>query len=138
MANKKSNVTVSDCMSARFVSFSPDIPVVEAATAMVTNELLGGPVVDGDGCLIGWISEQDCLKTVTQVLYFSERVATVADIMRTEVLTANEEDSILDLANQMLGQKPKIYPVINGKKKVLGFISRRRILREMCKQIARG
>ena len=135
MNKTKNGLKVSDCMSTQYVSFSATTPVVEAATAMVKNELLGGPVVDEKGYLVGWISEQDCLKTVTQVLYFSERVATVADIMRTEVLTAKNDDSILDLANQMLGQKPKIYPVISDDNKVMGVISRRRILREMCQQI---
>ncbi|MGB3621113.1 MAG: CBS domain-containing protein [Ketobacter sp.] len=129
-------ITVSDCMSSRYVSFTAQTPVVEAATAMVKNELIGGPVVDANGYLVGWISEQDCLKTVTQVLYFSERVATVSDIMRREVLSVRNGDSVLDLANQMLGQKPKIYPVINEHNKVMGVISRRRILREMCRQIA--
>ena len=132
----KDVITIEQCMSASFVSFKPSTPVVEAATALVKNELLGGPVIDEQGKLVGWISEQDCLKTVIQVLYFSERVALVSDIMQTAVLTVKPGDNVIDLANQMLGQKPKIYPVVNEQGKVLGVISRRRILREMCQRIA--
>ncbi len=132
----KEAITIEQCMSSSFVSFTPLTPVVEAAAALVKNELLGGPVINENGQLVGWVSEQDCLKTVIQVLYFSERVANVSDIMQTSVLTVSLGDSLIDVANQMLGQKPKIYPVINENKKVLGVISRRRILREMCKRIA--
>lgn len=132
----KDALTIEECMSTQFVSFTSSTPVVQAATELVKNELLGGPVVDNEGYLLGWISEQDCLKTVIQVLYFSERVANVSDIMRTPVLTVSLNDNVIDLATQMLDLKPKIYPVVNENKKVIGVISRRRILREMCSRIA--
>ncbi len=128
-------IRVADCMSHQFVSFSSEMNVVEAATELVKNELLGGPVTDSAGRLCGWVSEQDCLAVVTQVIYYSERVATVADIMRADVLTAKAEDSVVDLAAQMQQQKPKIYPVVDSANKVVGVISRRLILREMCLRI---
>jgi len=123
-------------MSHQFVSFSSDMSVVEAATELVKNELLGGPVTDSLGRLCGWVSEQDCLAVVTQDIYYSERVATVADIMRADVLTVKAQDSVVDLATQMQQLKPKIYPVVDGVNKVVGVISRRLILREMCERIA--
>lgn len=134
----KDALTIEECMSTQFVSFKASTPVVEAATELVKNELLGGPVIDDSGYLMGWISEQDCLKTVIQVLYFSERVANVSDIMRTPVLTVSLKDNVIDLATQMLELKPKIYPVINEDRKVIGVISRRRILREMCTRIVKS
>lgn len=127
---------VADWMRRQFITLSPDMPVVQAASVLVTNELLGGPVVDEAGTLIGWISEQDCVSAVLQVYYHGDRVATVADVMRRDVLTVRPEDSIFDLANQMRGQKPKIYPVIDEQHKVLGVISRRQVLRKMCENMA--
>ncbi|WP_020410797.1 CBS domain-containing protein [Hahella ganghwensis] len=131
------NLKVSDCMSRKFVSFTPEMPVVEAAMNLVQNELIGGPVVNGEGALIGWISEQDCLGTVSQVMYYADRAATVSDIMRKEVLAAKTDDNLLDLASMMQQHKPKIYPVVDERQRVMGVISRRIILREMCKQISR-
>ncbi len=131
------NLKVSDYMSRKFVTFTPEMPVVEAATNLIKNELIGGPVVDGSGALVGWISEQDCLGTVSQVMYYADRVATVADIMRKDVLAAKEDDNLLDLASMMQQQKPKIYPVVDGRQRVKGVISRRIILREMCKHISK-
>ncbi len=132
------HLKVSDCMSRQFATFTPEMPVVEAAMALVKNELIGGPVVDNQGALVGWISEQDCLGTVNQSMYYSERTATVADIMRKDVLTANESDNVVDLATFMQQQKPKIYPVVDEKRKVIGVVSRRIILKEMCRQIAQS
>lgn len=130
-------LTVGECMSKQFVTFTPQMPVVEAATALVRNELLGGPVVDDQGALIGWISEQDCLGTVAQVMYYADRVATVAAIMRRDLLTVRDDLSLHDLAGQMQADKPKIYPVVNAAGKLVGVISRRIVLREMCAFISR-
>ncbi|NHN38172.1 CBS domain-containing protein [Pseudomaricurvus alcaniphilus] len=125
-------IKVSDCMSHQFVSFSPQLPVLEAATKLVKNELLGGPVVDEGGHLVGWISEQDCIGVVSQVIYYSERVAMVNDVMVTKVDSVRPGASALDLANDMKNHKRKIYPVVDDDNKVIGVVSRRNILRRMC------
>src|SRR5690606_20873253 len=117
------------------ISFKATMPVIEAANMLCENELLGGPVVDDDGRLVGWISEQDCLNAVNQLYYFDEQSATVADVMRLDVLTVKADLSLNDLASQMCANKPKIYPVVDDRGQVLGVISRRRILRKMCHQI---
>ncbi len=131
-------IKVSDCMSKQFVSFRPSMTVPDAATLLVQNELLGGPVVDAEGRLVGWISEQDCIGVVSQAIYYSESVATVAEIMRTDVLTAELDASALDLAKEMQNNKPKVYPIVNAANKVVGVVSRRKILREMCSRIAQA
>lgn len=126
------SIKVSDCMSRHFVSFTADMSVIDAAILLVQNELLGGPVLDSEGHLMGWISEQDCLGVVNQVAYYAERVASVSDIMRTDLVTAHESDSFVDLAAKMAAHKPKNYPVVDDTNRVLGVISRRHILRKMC------
>lgn len=123
---------VSQCMSSKFVSLTADMPVFEAVTELVKNEILGAPVIS-EGKLIGWVSEQDCLKVVLQVVYFDNRVATVKDIMQTDVLTVKPEDSALDLCSAMVDRKPKNYPVVDTDGAVLGLVSRRMMLRRLCK-----
>lgn len=131
------SIKVSDCMSRQFVSFSPKTPVLETATELLKNELLGGPVVDEKGCLIGWISEQDCIGAVSQVLYYSERVAMAEDVMSTKIDSVLPGASALDLANDMKNHKRKIYPVVDENNRVLGVVSRRNILRRMCELVYR-
>lgn len=129
------SIKVSDCMSRQFVSFAPDMPVLETATELLKNELLGGPVVDEKGALIGWISEQDCIGAVSQVLYYSERVAMARDVMSTNLSTVLPGDSALNLANDMKKNNRKIYPVVDDRNHVVGVITRRHILKRMCELV---
>ncbi len=120
--------SIADCMSKEFARIHPDMPVVQAAGKLIEHAMLGGPVTDGEGLLLGWISEQECLQVSVQVAYYNQRVATVRDIMRTEVLTVGLAMEPLLLAQQMLGDKPKSYPVVDAAGKVLGVITRRHLL----------
>ena len=129
------SMKVADYMTNDFVRFNPEEMVVEAVRELVKHEVIGGPVISKTGALVGWISEQDCLSSAMQVLYYNQRIAQVADVMKTNVLTVKEDDDLLSLAQQMLQQKPKVYPVVNEDQKVVGIISRRLILRAVDKQL---
>jgi CBS domain-containing protein len=123
--------TIADCMSKDFARIHPDMPVVQAANLLIRHAVLGGPVVDADGLLLGWISEQECLRVAIQVAYYNQRVATVRDVMRSDVLSVTGDMDSLALAQQMLGDKPKSYPVVDAKGKVLGVVGRRHMLRQL-------
>ncbi len=129
------SMKVADYMTTDFVNFRPDELVVEAVRELIKHEAIGGPVVAANKQLVGWISEQDCLSSALQVVYYNQRVAQVEDVMKTEVLTVREEDDLLNLAQQMLQQKPKVYPVLNEDNQVIGVISRRLILRAVDKKL---
>jgi predicted transcriptional regulator len=94
---------------------------------LLEHKQLGAPVVDQQKNLIGWISQQDCLKSLLEAMYHCETVSLVEDIMRDDVLSVDPETSILELAQSMLEQKPKMYPVIE-QNKLLGIITREQIL----------
>ncbi|PAU62412.1 CBS domain-containing protein [Pseudomonas indica] len=121
--------SIADFMTKDFATIRPDMPVVQAARRLARYRILGGPVVDTEGRLLGWISEQECLQVAIQVAYYNQRVATVRDIMRTDVLSVTPETDPMTLAQQMLGDKPKSYPVVEAGGKVIGVITRRHILK---------
>ena len=125
------NITVKDIMSTDFAKVSTDMPVVEASMELIKKEVLGGPVVDNNNQLLGWISEKECLQVITKVVYHNERVATVNDIMQVDVLTVAEDQSVLSLAEKMNSAQPKNYPVVDHSNKVIGVITRRRVLESM-------
>ncbi|MEX6504169.1 CBS domain-containing protein [Pseudomonas zhanjiangensis] len=127
---------IASCMSKDFALIHPDMPVVEASAKLVRKAMLGGPVVDGEGKLLGWISEQECLQVSIQVVYHNQRVATVRDIMRDDVLCVKLDEDPLALAQQMLTDKPKSYPVVDTNRKVVGVINRRHMLDMLVKQLA--
>lgn len=110
--------------------------MVEASSNLIKLDMLGSPVTDAAGTLVGWISERECLQAALQVVYHNQRVATVKDLMQCEVLTVSLEDDVLNLAQQMLNAKPKIYPVVDSASKVVGVISRRHILNMLDQKLA--
>lgn len=120
--------TIPDCMSTKFAHITPDMNVVEATGRLVKNEMIGGPVVNSAGILQGWLSEQECLQVAIEVVYHNQSIANVGDIMRQDVLYVNQNQDPLELARQMLHQKPKTYPVVDSSHKVVGVITRRHIL----------
>ncbi|WP_415890653.1 CBS domain-containing protein [Neptuniibacter sp. SY11_33] len=126
---------VSDCMSADFAKITPNMPVAEATRNLTKKTLLGGPVINETGTLVGWISEQDCLKVTVQVAYLDQRVATVNEIMSTDVLTIKTNDDLLSVAQQMLDAKPKTYPVVDESDKLVGVLTRRHVLDYLISQI---
>ena len=123
--------SIADCMSREFARIHPDMPVVKAVAKLLRHELLGGPVTDADGRLLGWLSEQECLKVAIHVAYYNQRVATVGDIMRRDVLSVRADMDPMELMQQMLGDKPKNYPVVDAGGRVLGVISRRHLLQQL-------
>ncbi|WP_303759582.1 CBS domain-containing protein [Alcanivorax jadensis] len=130
------SVSIKDLMCTRFARIHPEMPVVEASSNLIKLDMLGSPVTDAAGTLVGWISERECLQAALQVVYHNQRVATVKDLMQSEVLTVSLEDDVLSLAQQMLNAKPKIYPVVDCANKVVGVISRRHILTMLDQKLA--
>ncbi len=130
------SVSINDLMCTRFATIHPEMPVVEASSKLIKLDMLGSPVTDKAGTLVGWISERECLQAALQVVYHNQRVATVRDLMQAEVLTVSLDDEVLGLAQQMLAAKPKIYPVVDSANKVVGVISRRHILTMLDQKLA--
>ena len=122
------SLTVGEAMSRNFARITADMPVVEATSALIKKAMIGSPVLDVEGKLVGWVSEQECLHVSIQVLYHNQRVSTVQKIMRKDVVAVQETDDLMAVATQMLEQKPKSYPVVNTHGKVVGVISRRDVL----------
>lgn len=133
---KMISANVAECMSKDFAKITPAMMVAEASASLIKKALIGGPVVDEAGKLVGWISEQECLQVTIQVVYHNTRVATVKDVMRTDVVTVGLNQDLLALAEQMLDAKPKSYPVLDEDGKVVGVITRRHILNMLDKKLS--
>ncbi|SHI15723.1 CBS domain-containing protein [Ferrimonas marina] len=122
------SVKIQDYMNRHPVLLSAEMPLSQAVERLLDAGQAGAPVVDGEQHLLGFASEKDCLSLLLKSSYHCDLTATVADVMRTEVLTVAPEASVLSLADQMLGEKPKIYPVVE-EGKVVGVIDRTLVLK---------
>lgn len=128
MENIMISVSIREYMTTDYAIVKPDMPVAQAAASLIKKPLLGAPVLDDNGKLLGWISDQECLQATLQVVYHNTRVANVKDVMQQDVLTVSLTSDPLEVAQQMLNGKPKSYPVVDASNKVVGVLSRRHIL----------
>lgn len=127
---KQEPLTVADCMTPARVTIPVNATVTEAVQILLHNHLLGCSVVDEQHHLVGYLSEQDCLKQLLADSYYRENTTSVADVMRHDVLTVSGDLSIIDLAQSMTEAKPKKYPVTDHER-LIGEITRTDVLKAL-------
>lgn len=111
------------------VTFTPEMVIEEAALRFLKTKQIGGPVIDKNHRLVGFLSENDVLKKMLETIFHNEHIADVNDLMRKDVLTVKPYDSVIELGQQMLTNKPKVYPVVDDNDNLLGTICRNDVLR---------
>ncbi|MDT8895935.1 CBS domain-containing protein [Halomonas sp. I1] len=124
---KKAPTIVREIMSRDCYRVSGKTSVSTLAEGLSLHRLPGAPVVDEHDHLIGFISEQDVLGKVLESAYLNDEPPLVRELMRHEVLSVTPNKSIIDLAQEMLGAKPKIYPVTE-QTRLVGIVTRRDVL----------
>ena len=129
------SLKVQDYMNHYPITFTAGMGVEEASLRFLKTKQIGGPVIDDDGKLIGFLSESDVLSKMLETLYHNEHVADVVDLMRKEVLTKKPYDTIIELGQLMLKDKPKVYPVIDDNGNLLGTICRNDVLHAIDKHL---
>lgn len=132
------SLKVRDYMNRRVVKLTLEMPVAEAVEILLLAKQTGGPVVNKQLELVGFLSEQDCLSKMITSSYYREQVARVEDIMVTPVLTINGNDSIMDVAQRMLKERPKVYPVVDDTGTLIGSINRTEVLNAIDVQLHSG
>ena len=64
---------VSDIMTHQVLTISPDAPIEDAASLLVSRRIGGLPVVDASGALVGVITETDIFKAFVELLGGGEK-----------------------------------------------------------------
>lgn len=127
-------VSVSDYMSRRLITFSPDQPMFEVVQSLLKNKISGAPVVDEHGQLCGVLSEGDCLKEVVKGQYnnMPNLAGHAKDHMTTGVITISPETNIFDAAKMFLEKRIRRFPVV-AEGKLVGQVSQKDIMRAVLK-----
>ncbi|MFP4136859.1 MAG: CBS domain-containing protein [Halomonas sp.] len=123
----KAPTIVREIMSRDCYRVTGKTSVTTLAEGLSLHRLPGVPVVDDHDHLIGFISEQDVMGKVLESAYLNDEPPLVSDLMRHEVLSVSPTKSITDLAQEMLGNKPKVYPVVE-QGRLVGIVTRRDVL----------
>ncbi|GHA60468.1 CBS domain-containing protein [Photobacterium aphoticum] len=128
------SLKVKDYMNVRPVTFTSTMSLSQALDKLLSSKQIGGPVIDDLHHVVGFISEQDMIHKLLKVGYHCQDTHNVGECMRDDVLTVSPDDSIIELADTMAGQKPKIYPVVENHR-LVGVITRRDVLTAISDQI---
>ncbi len=117
-----------DCMSEWYAVLRPEMDVYEAIDLLTRKKASGAPVIDSEGCLLGILTEKDCLRVLTNSTYGELATGAVADYMSEVKHTVAPEMDLFTVAREFLATNFAVLPVLeNGKP--IGRISRQNMLR---------
>ena len=146
---------IRDAMSTRLITIAPQATISEAIGVMLKRRVSGLPVVDGEGQLVGLLSEGDLLRRVetgTQhhrprwlewLLDSGRRAAEYAhshgrlvhEVMTTRIWTVSEKDTLADAVALMERHHVKRLPVVrNGQ--LVGIVTRSDLMRALAGFVA--
>ena len=129
------SLKVKDYMTLQAVTFTKDMSLTAALDKVMQSVTLGGPVINENEKVIGFLSEQDLLDKLVKASYHFQDTHSVEECMHDDVLSVSPEMSIIELADMMQIGKPKMYPVVDDKEKLVGVITRRDVLRAIGKTL---
>lgn len=120
---------------ADFMNHQPSIVkdtdnVRTAVELLLTKKIIGVPVVDENKNLVGYLSEQDCIEEMLNDVFHCEEPGSVSKVMQKDVLSVKPTTTIVELAQTIIKNKPKNYPVIDDGK-LVGLISRTQVLKAL-------
>jgi CBS domain-containing protein len=140
------DMQAQDVMVCGVISVGPDIPVRIAANAMVVNCVSALPVINIYAKLVGIVSEGDLIRRVEigterrrsggETLMSSDSPAKdfvkshakrVSDVMTREVITAQPETPLREIADLMQKHSIKRVPIVRDEL-VVGIVSRANLL----------
>ena len=136
------NATIKDIMTARVVTVRGDTPFKEMATLLGSSRVSAFPVTDGEGRLIGIVSEADMLiKEADQAghpgLFAGLRRrsehdkaagVTAAEVMTRAPVTIGPDEPVERAAFLMYDHGVKRLPVVDATGHLTGIVSRADVL----------
>lgn len=95
-------LSVGELMTTDPIVIDADAPLIEAAELFDRHRIHGLPVVDGDGSLIGVISQTDMIRArTTEQLWAGWRGLKVRHLMTSPALTIGAAAGVGEAASQM-------------------------------------
>jgi CBS domain-containing protein len=112
------SIKIKDCMHRNPLTIRPGDNLVRAISMILEYKLTGLTVTDGQGAVVGILSELDCIRAILTAIYNEgdpEHVL-VEDAMHPEVNTCGVEDSLVEVAQAMVETRQRRRPVVQDGK----------------------
>jgi CBS domain-containing protein len=121
---------VQDVMTTEVVVAYPTTPVKQVAGLLTQHGLSALPVTDGQGRVLGVVSEADLLGG-GQRLADRQAAATAGEVMASPAVTVNPQATVTEAARRMQAGGVKRLPVVAGSGRLVGIVSRADLLRPL-------
>lgn len=127
-------ILIKEIMSGHLTPLTEEMSLPQAVDHLMASKMLGLPVVDKNKRLIGFLSEHDCIPYLLGDSYHCDSHVLVKDMMQRDPLTVKPSNTVLELAQMMATNKPKIYPVVeNGI--LIGVVKRVQVMAALNQQL---
>ena len=131
---------VRDVMTARPVTVTPDLGVLDLHRLLIEKDLEACPVVGEDEILLGIVSRLDLLRMLRPKREFAGldvsivSSQTVQDIMRYGVVSVEPEDPLITAADLMVETRLHALPIVRRERSdrfVIGLLTQSQVLRAL-------
>ena len=113
---------VREIMTSNVISVREDTPVREVAHILDQKRISGVPVCDGDGHMVGLVSEYD--------LIAKPEAQTAAEAMTRDVISVMGDTGVDEVRFLLVNRRIKRVPVLEGQR-LVGIVSRADLVREI-------
>jgi len=113
---------VGEIMTPNVISINEDVLVQDVARVLDRHRISGLPVCDGNGHMVGVISEFD--------LIAKPQARTAGEAMTHDVISVMEGTSVDDVRFLLVNRRIKRVPVVRGTR-LVGIVSRADLVREI-------
>ncbi len=123
-------LTIADFMDHDPHAIPHTANIREAVDSLLKAGVLGAPVVNEQQQVVGFVSEHDCMKDMLNGSFSYRAPDKVTSVMFNDPVTVPPDTSIIEMAETMMSDKPKNYPVVNNGR-LVGLISRKHVLQAL-------
>ncbi len=119
---QRSHLRCRDIMTRNVTTCRRDTPITEVARIMRDEDIGAVPVIANDGKLDGIITDRDI---IVSGLNSDKNDAEIRaeDCMSTDLFTANQNDRIVEVINEMGDHKVRRVPVVDSRDRLVGIVS---------------
>ena len=142
---------VAEVMTREVVTLTPEASISEAARCFTEHRISGAPVLDGEGRVVGMLTEGDLLPQPKRLgisrlqlpalfgehlggqsldeLFQRSRDRRIDEVMETEIVTTRPDETVGEAASSMAEHGVKRLPVLDADGRLVGILSRQDVLR---------
>tara|TARA_R110002072_G_scaffold64203_1_gene159152 strand:+ start:130673 stop:131170 length:498 start_codon:yes stop_codon:yes gene_type:complete len=126
MDRKLETPKVKDILIKKVIAFRPDFTSFDAIRSFNESRISTAPVVNDQNEVIGYLSESDCIRCLSNCLFFDEsRYRTIDLIMSKKVAIAESQWDIFELENFFVTNHLRSAPVVDSENHLVGIVTRR-------------